>query len=165
MHKNVLIPTDFQMDSLNTIKKVVHDLNEEDTITITLLHGYYLSDSITDLLFYSKRNILNQIVPPVFFEGCELLKNKYASKLSHIKIDLFHGMNKRSFKSYITSNQIDNVYIPSGLNIKKVTKRSFDIVPYIYKCCDNVSHVEFEEKQEKSMESFSELFMNTVKLS
>lgn len=165
MHKNVLIPTDFQMDSLNTIKKVAHDLKEDDTATITLLHGYYLSDSITDLLFHSKRDVLNQIVPAEFFEGCEVLKNKYASKLSHIKIDLFHGLNKRSFKSYIKSNSIDNVYIPMGLNAKKATKRSFDLIPYINKCCDIISHVQFEEKHEENMEGFSKLFMNTVKLS
>lgn len=165
MHKNVLIPTDFQMDSLNAIKKVVHDLREEDTATITLLHGYYLSDSITELLFHSKRDVLNKIVAVEFFEGCEVLKNKYASKLSQIKIDLFHGLNKRAFKTYVNSNSIDNVYIPTGLNVKKVNKSSFDILPYIYKCCDNISHVQFEEKQEENMESFSELFLNTVKLS
>lgn len=153
------------MDSLNTIKKVVHDLKDEDTVTITLLHGYYLSDSITDLLFHSKKDILNQIVPSVFFEGCELLKNKYASRLSQIKIDLFHGLNKRAFKSYVSSNGIESVYIPTGLNTKKATKRSFDLVPYIYKCCNNISHVQFAEKQEESMESFSDLFLNTVKLS
>lgn len=165
MHKNVLIPTDFQMDSLNTIKKVVHDLKEEDTVSITLLHGYYLSDSITELLFNSKKDILNRIVPTVFFEGCELLKNKYASQLSNIKIDLFHGLNKRAFKNYVESNELDNAYIPTELNFKKAAKQSFDVVPYIYKCCKNVSQVEIESKQEESIESISELFLNTVKIS
>ncbi len=165
MHKNVLIPTDFQIESLNTIKKVIHDLNDGDTVTVTLLHGYYLTDSISDLLFSSKRDILNQIVPSSFFEGCDLLKNKYDSQLEHVKIDLFHGLNKRAFKSYVSSNQIDNVYVPVGLSNKKATKRSFDLVPYIQKCCDNVSHVQFEEKQEENLENFSELFLNTVKLS
>ncbi len=165
MHKNVLIPTDFQMDSLNIIKKVVHDLKDGETATITLLHGYYLTDSISDLLFHSKKDILNQIVPPSFYEGCDLLKNKYASQLSQVKIDLFHGLNKRAFKSYISSNRIDNVYIPVGLNNRKATKRSFDLAPYIHKCCENVSLVQFTEKQEENTESFSELFLNTVKLS
>lgn len=164
IHKNILIPTDFEMDSLNTIKKVVLDLKEDEVVTITLLHGYYLSESITDLLFYSKRNLLNDIVPSEFSEGCELLKNKYTSQLEQIKIDFFHGLNKRAFKSYLNSNNINAVYVPSGGNPKKVTKRSFDIVPYIYKCCDNVSHVQFEEKKEGNMEGFSELFLNTVKL-
>ena len=61
MHKHVLIPTDFQMDSLNTIKKVIHDMNDEDTVAVTLLHGYYLNDSITDLLFNSRKDILKEI--------------------------------------------------------------------------------------------------------
>ncbi|MBC9813679.1 hypothetical protein H9Y05_14480 [Crocinitomicaceae bacterium CZZ-1] len=165
MHKHVLIPTDFQMDSLNTIKKVIHDMNDEDTVAVTLLHGYFLNDSITDLLFNSRKDILKEIVPPVFFEGCELLKNKYASQLTHIKIDLFHGLNKRAFKSYVTNNQIDKVYIPAGINQKKATKRSFDITPYINDCCDDVSHVQFQEKHEESMENFSELFLNTIKIS
>lgn len=165
MHKNVLIPTDFQMDSLNIIKKVVHDLKDGDTVSITLLHGYYLTDSISDLLFHSKKDILNQIVPTAFYEGCDLLKNKYASQLSQVKIDLFHGLNKRAFKSYISSNRIDKVYIPEGLITRKATKRSFDLAPYIHKCCEDVSRVQFAEKQEENTESFSELFLNTVKLS
>lgn len=164
MHKNILIPTDFQMESLNTIKRVIYDLKEEDTATITLLHGYYLTDSITDLLFNSKRDILNQIVPSAFFEGCDLLKNKYDSQLENVKIDLFHGLNKRAFKTYVSSKQIDNVYVPVGFSPKKVSKNSFDLVPYIQKCCENVSHVEFEERQEENVESFSELFLNTVKV-
>lgn len=154
MHTNVLIPTDFQMDSLNTIKKVVQDLNEDDTVTITLLHGYYLSDSITKLLFQSKKDILSQIVQPEFFEGCELLKSKYASNLTQVKIDLFHRLTSRVFQSYINKNEIDCVYIPSGLKANRTSKRSFDILPYVKKCCENVQFVEFESKHEGKFGKF-----------
>src|SRR5690606_34402914 len=108
--------------------------------------------------------LMNQVVPGSFVEGCQLLKNKFDSQVEHIQIDFFHGLNKRAFKTYISSNDIEKVYIPEGANHKKATKRSFDLVPYIKKVCDNVSHVQFEEKNEDSIESFSELFLNTIKL-
>lgn len=163
MHKNVLIPTDFQIVSLNIIKKVISDLNENDTVTITLLHGYLLSENITDLLFYSRKEILNQIVPPNFIEGCSLLKNKFTSQVVQINIDLFHGLTKRTFESFVTSNNIQSIYIPIGLNYKRATKKSYDLIPYISKCGDNISYVHFESSQDESLESFSDLFLDNIK--
>ena len=74
--KTVLIPTDFSIESLNTVKGALKQCEGENT-NLILVYGVYLSDSITDLLFFSKPKYLSTLQSEKFTQACEILKNKY----------------------------------------------------------------------------------------
>ncbi len=162
MTKNILIPTDFQLSSLNAIKKVVIDLEANESVQITLVHGYVLSDSITDLLFYSPNKIINKLANKEFIEGCQLLQNKYASVIKKVNLELFHGQNQNAFQQFCQRRGIHKAYIPSLLLPTYVSKNSFDLSDFIRKSLLDVYEFEKLVSQEVHTDSVSDLFLNEV---
>lgn len=49
-NKNILIPIDFTIESLNTLKFALEE-NKNEQLTVVLMYATHLSDSITELLF------------------------------------------------------------------------------------------------------------------
>lgn len=56
MTKTVLIPTNFEINSLKLLKEfLTNDLGDTTKVNIILLKGVNLSSSITDLLFFKEK--------------------------------------------------------------------------------------------------------------
>lgn len=133
MKKTILIPTDFSVQSLNVLKSILNVNASNDTYDIILLHGFNLSDSIMDLLFFSKSQQINSLSSPEFKEACEVIKNKFASQINSITMDLFSGYTVSSFNSYIETNKVDEI-ITSNLEPSFNHKNSFNLLRFIKKC-------------------------------
>lgn len=133
MKKTILLPTDFTIESLNVLKTVLSQSNTDDSFDIILLHGVHMTDSITDLLFFSKHKIIHEMVSEEFNQACSVIKNKYASKINSIRKDIFTGFTQSAFNSYAEANQIDEVYLPSNFQWNFDKRKSFDLIPYIKK--------------------------------
>ncbi|SEK38672.1 hypothetical protein [Parapedobacter koreensis] len=134
MEKYLLIPTDFTIESLNVVKSVLNDRPYDCKYHIVLLHGVQLSDSITDLLFYSKAKALETLSSRAFDEACGVIKNKYASGIASMRVDLFNGATQAAFDGYLSGNRIDEIYIPGRYRLRKRSGKSVDILSYIRKC-------------------------------
>ncbi|WP_419869378.1 hypothetical protein [Chryseobacterium sp. CT-SW4] len=135
MTKTILIATDYSLESLNILKKVLKEkeaLNDGTQYNILFVSGYEMGDSIRDLLFTTKNMIFNKIRPQEFCDAYGIIKNKYPHLVNTIICDVFTGSFQRTFNNYLKAEKVDEAYYSSGK--KKFSQGKFNIVPYIKKC-------------------------------
>lgn len=164
MRKTILIPTDFTVQSLNTLKAVLSSNTSNTTLDIILLHGLTLSDSIRDLLFFSKMKHIDSLTNTAFEEACEVLCNTFDSHINSFKIDLFTGYNQTAFNSYIQANKVEQIYI-SDRKQSQPDRSSFDLSVFIKKSQAVVISINTETSasaQEKG--KIAEVFINQVSI-
>ncbi len=134
MKTTVAIPTDFSIESLNTLRLFLNSYTTKGrSYNIILLHGYTLPGGIQDLLFFSKDKTLKTLSGEDFKEACMMIQNKFASKINTIQTDLFTGYTHNAFTHYIEGNNISEIYFNSSIQLKETSKSSFDLTKYIQK--------------------------------
>lgn len=141
MTKTILIATDYSLESLNILKKVLKEKSEKGDKTqynILFVSGYDMGDSIRDLLFTTKSAVFNKIIPQEFFEAFSIIKNKYPHLIHKMIYDIFTGSFQRTFNNYVKAEKIDEAYYSPS--IKSKGKGKFDIIPYIKNCKNLESH-------------------------
>ncbi|WP_449400115.1 hypothetical protein [Chryseobacterium wanjuense] len=146
MTKTILIATDYSLESLNILKKVLRkkDASEDQNqYNILLVSGYDMGDSIRDLLFNTKSAIFNKLRPLEFCEAYEIIRNKYPHLINKIVCDIFTGSFQRTFNNYVKAENIEEAYYSTS--IRSTEKGKFDLIPYIKKC-------EYLESHEISVE-------------
>ena len=164
MKTTILIPTDFTVNSLNVLKSILANSETNQTYNVILLHGVSLSDSIRDLLFYSKSQQIESLTSPEFEEAYEVIRNKYNSQISSLRIDLFTGYNLSAFNNYLEGNKVEKIFISERKPIF-LNKNSFDLSRFIEKCSievlkiDSVSNSSLPEKG-----NIAKVFMNQVSI-
>ncbi len=164
MSKKVLIPTDFSIESLNTLRFFLHD-HAADTYDIVLLHGRQSSDAINDLLFFSKSRALESLKSNEFEEACTIIRNKYASSIHSLTYDLFSGFTQAAFQNYITARKIDLAVIPRSYRPSYRNTRSFNLLPYIRKSRMETIEVGWEKSELYTNEgNLSALFASQVSI-
>ncbi|GGF50028.1 hypothetical protein [Echinicola rosea] len=142
MRKTVLIPTDFTVKSLNLVKSALN-ANENCQLEIIILHGLYLPDSITEMLFFRKKEAIRKLENPAFEKSCQLLLSKYGSRIESLGVDLFSGYNRGAFENYLEGNRVDEIYAFSDHDFKPCHKRSFDLMPLIEKTSVHLTKVKW----------------------
>ncbi|MFN3918079.1 MAG: hypothetical protein ACK4K0_10090 [Flavobacteriales bacterium] len=163
MKKTILIPIDFTIESLTIVKSALEQIEENQKVNIILLHGAYLTDFITDLLFFSKAKFVESKSTREFNEAIEILKNKYASQIDSIRKDVFTGSNQSAFNNYLEANNVDEAYIPKNYKFNRINKRSFDLIPYIKKSKAVVTEIESSFRKEiPEKGKLAEIFYNGI---
>ncbi|MCJ8152908.1 hypothetical protein MKJ01_03915 [Chryseobacterium sp. SSA4.19] len=135
MTRTILIATDYSLESLNILKKVLKEKNaseDENQYNVLLVSGYDAGDSIRDLLFNTKSSVFNKLRPKEFCDAYEIVKNKYPHLINKIICDVFTGSFQRTFNNYVKIEGITEAYYSSS--IKSVGDGKFNLVPYIQKC-------------------------------
>jgi hypothetical protein len=145
MQKNILIPTDFTVESLVQVKQAVQQ-NQGHQLNIILVYSCFLTDSISELLFYSPEKIIKQNAGQKFHEALSILKNKFPDQISSINIEVFHGYSVSYLETFIKKQNIDHIYIPKNYTLKE-TDNSFDIIPFIVK--SSIAYTKLEWNEEK----------------
>lgn len=138
MIKTILIATDYSLESLNILKRVLKEKNAEENDTqykILLVSGYDMGDSIRDLLFNTKSTVFNKIRTKEFCDAYGIIVNKYPHLVDKIVCDIFSGSFQRAFNNYVKAEEITEAYYSSSLKDKN-SKGRFDLAPYIKKCKD-----------------------------
>lgn len=131
MKKTILIPIDWNVESLNTLKFVL-SAGEFTSVDIVLMYAHKLSDSITDMLFYSPSNIIGSYTTPLFEEAISILRNRHETIVNSVSIELFHGYGVNALKKFVEARGIDIIYIPKRYSLK-LEKRGFNPIPIIKK--------------------------------
>ncbi len=163
MENTILIPTDFTVQSLNLLKEAMLKTKHEK-VRVILVHGVNLSDSITDLLFFSKSKLIKKLETKEFKDSCLFMQNRFSSKLASIYVDIFTGVTQSAFEQYLAGNKIDEAYIPSQTTFNSKNSSSFDIVPYIQNSDLKTHVIDIENEKEstwKEMDQLATLFFNT----
>ena len=145
MVKKILIPTDFKIESLNTLKYSLEERKQEKS-SVILMYSAYNSDSITDLLFYNPTKVVEALVNSNFNDAINIIKNTYETSIHSFKIELFHGLNLNAFLNFYESHGIDLVYLPKDYCLKPY-KNGFDPIPLIKKSKVQYSEVAWTSDQ------------------
>lgn len=147
MPKRILIPTDFSISSLNILKEFLQKDTSDTQYDVVLTCGYHLSESITDLLFFSKHKILRSLNTDAFMDAISIIRNKYANKLNTVNVDLFSGAVQSVFDDYLEGNKIDAIVFTADHRFNKTVKRSFDLSGMIQKASVNKIMITPTEKE------------------
>jgi len=143
MHKTILIPTDFSIESLKPFKESVKSL-EIGSVNIVFFHCVHLSDSIVDLLFSSKKELMEDLLNADFKEACKVLQQRFATRINSFRIELFSGNNQRAFDNFLEGNKVDEICISKHYIFKPIRKKSFSPESYIKNCKVPIVEVSWE---------------------
>lgn len=119
MPKTILIPTNLKVSSLYTLKVALEDYKEKE-VEIILLYADVLENSITELLFFSPRKRIEELMSDEFRTAIEIIKNRFEPNLTTLSIQLFQGKNQASFVNFLEAKCVDEIYthlkpnFPSG---------------------------------------------------
>lgn len=132
MGATILIPTDFKVSSLEPLKALLQFQNE-DSINVLLVHGIYLSNSISDLLFFDQSDLKIEMAGKQFLNKLYELEKTLGPKVSSIQIVFFSGFTQSSFEQFTGTHKVDKIIIPYELNFDWSHKKSMDILPFLHK--------------------------------
>lgn len=147
MVKKILIPTDFCVASLNTLRQVL-EVNNAEQMYIVLVYAEHTSDSEIDLLFYSPEKIISKNITSQFREALEVLRNRYSS-LRGIEIKLLHGNSSGYVRNFLSANSISEIHLPKTYKLK-ISKNGFDPVDVLRKASVPVFEKDWEQYLNKS---------------
>lgn len=166
MIKTVLVPTDFCVASLNTVKNFLYNSPKDCKYHIILLHGYRLPEGISQLLFFSKHKVLKELTDQQFDEACTIIKNKFDSQIASIRKDIFTGFTNAAFRNYVEANQVELAVLPSNYSFQYKNKRSTEILSYIKKSALNTKEISCGmESQPIEHGSLADLFLSPMGMS
>lgn len=135
MTKTILIATDFSLESLDILKKVLkkkHDQHDENKYNILFVAGYDMGDSIRDLLFTTKSTVFGKIRSKEFCDAYSIINNKYPNLINKITCDIFTGSFQRAFNNYIEAAKVDEAYYSTSKS-RNLSKNQFEITSYLKK--------------------------------
>jgi len=164
MKNTIVIPTDFTVQSLNVLKAVLNQNGPAKQYDVILLHGFNQSDSIRDLLFFSKSQQIATLMNTEFEEAYEVIRNKFDSQIRSLKIDLFTGYNLSAFNTYLEAKGVKRIFT-SERKPEFAHKNSFDLSRFISKSrikptiVESVSNDSVPERGK-----IAEVFMNQVSI-
>ncbi len=163
MPKRILIPTDFSIESLNVLKAFLQKENTTEQYDVVFSCGYYMSESITDLLFFSKYKILRGLNTDTFMDALSIIQNKYSTSLRSVTVDLFTGSSQTSFDDYLTGQKIESVVFSEQSKFKPCFKKSFDLSKLIKKSTVNKTNIAYKSTTHQSVEADNiAVLFNTV---
>jgi hypothetical protein len=123
--KTVLVPTDFNLESVQIIDALIQDQPHE-TFNIIFIHAFKISDSITDMLMLNRRSRDYENVSDEFYQLLNDYKSKYNDQLSRIGIEYFYGSTVAAFKNFIENFEVEFIGYPKNYNFKPINKFSID---------------------------------------
>lgn len=146
--KRILIPVDFKVQSLNTLKLAMASIDNY-AVSVTLMFAEIPSDSITDLLFYSPARRIDSLTTVEFRKAMAILMNRYENTITEINIELLHSMSDSYFENFLEANRIDEIYIPEQYKLN-ICGRAFDPIPVIMRSGARVFPVKWEVNRQYS---------------
>ena len=158
--KNILIPTDFSIASLECI----HDLCQQyegKSFRLIFIHLFKISDSITELLLLSKRNREYEYVSDEFYKGCENIKDKYP-QVETIKVDFFYGSTLSMFRNYLEAHCINAVLELKSCSLQPLNKMSVNPETLIQKCGLEIVRIQPELKKVATNPTKDQILQETI---
>ena len=150
MQKTILIPIDFRVASLNTLKFALERSSGEPHRVI-LIYAEYLEDSITELLFYRPESKIASKITPEFKNALEVLRNRFEFQIADLSIKLFHNRSRRGLRRFVENHQIDEIYIPQTYRLK-MPRKAFDLVSIIRQTFADYQEIDWPQSHSNASE-------------
>lgn len=132
MQETILIQTDFRPESLILVKTAIQN-NLKAKLDIVLVHGVHMTDSITELLFYSRHKMLQKVSNDLFTTGLNELRETFAANINSLRVELFTGLNQAAFNNFLEANRISQIFVAPDYVFANRSKYSRDLAHFINK--------------------------------
>jgi len=123
--KTLLIPTDFNVKSLNCIPDLIQQYTPQK-LNIILVHMMKITDNIHELLMLSRRSAEHQHISAEFYNACALLKREHANSINNIRIEFFYGSTVAVFKNFLEANEVDSIVMLQNYPYTMLNKNSIE---------------------------------------
>lgn len=123
--KNILIPTDYSVATLNCVSGFL-DKNPDQKFQIIMVHFLQLSDSISELLMLSRRNREYQYISNDFEAAMDKMRKRYADQITSLHAEFFYGSTVVVFKNFLEHNGIDAILLLHGHQYEKLAENSIE---------------------------------------
>lgn len=125
--KNVLIPSDFSLASIDLAARAVPAL-EDGKINIIFFHAFSVPTDIHDLFDNRAAKLMQECVSDSFRQSCRRLSQQFPGKIRNVFIRFMQGDSRRVFEHFCDANEIDLIVYPYGHIFTPVHERSIDPV-------------------------------------
>lgn len=130
--RNVLIPTDFSVDSLYWVEQTLQALDDQP-ISINLFHAFDSNITAPDALAQSRRVPYAHLLTDEFRNACKRLKDKYPKILKGIHFRHMYGNTSNLFRNFLDAHDIDMIVAPTHFRWQPVAPGSIDVTPFFAK--------------------------------
>ncbi len=121
--KNVLIPTDFTLNSLAHVSAAVKAIRGK--CSIILFHAFDMPESLIDAMHRSGIKGHSNLITEELRLRCRKIKFENPS-IADISFKIMYGTTIMAFRNYAEGNDIDFIYLPEGYTYKAVVRDSVD---------------------------------------
>jgi hypothetical protein len=130
--RNVLIPTDFSVASLDLADKTAQSL-EGETINIILFHAFEMPSSEGDLFDIRGKLPYAELVTEAFRNACKRIKLQHSKTIRSIVIRHQYGNTAAVFRNFADANDIDLIVCPDFYVFQAVHPGSVNPIPMFQK--------------------------------
>ncbi len=128
--KHILIPTDFSIRSLKAVHAAVDSFGQ-GKLKITLFHLMTMPTDFSMLLIHKVQKKSKELISSDFNDACEVLKNKYSSKIECMSVAFGYGSSLKYMRNYLEGAKVDVVFFQAGMELDRISKDSIDMVPLL----------------------------------
>lgn len=125
--RNVLIPTDFSINSLQLVERTIAALDDQ-TANIILFHAFDMTCNAPDRLGNGTRIPYAHLLTDEFRNACKRIKTSNARVIQNINIRHMYGTTVAMFRNFIDANDIDMIICPDHFIFNAVTAQSVNPV-------------------------------------
>lgn len=131
--KNILIPTDFSVRSLDMVKEAINNVQLHEPMNILLVHFFKMSDNMQELMMLSRRMKDYEHVSEEYRNVIAQLQKNYPARINNIRVECFYGSTVAVFKNFLFGNGISVIAYDEHYRFVKVNKNSIDPLNIIKK--------------------------------
>lgn len=137
MMKNVLIPTDLTVESLQLVEYAV--LNFPQTkLNVLLVVGCNLPDTRWGVTHFNPKEYVRTHLSAEFIAAKRRLLLEHGNSIENISFELFLGINLFAFQNFIEQLGVEDAVVPQGVFLHYPNGKWFDTTKFIRKKVKNV---------------------------
>lgn len=130
--RNVLIPTDFSVASLELAEKTAQSL-EGESLNIILFHAFEIPFFVADVFDIRDKLPYADLVTEHFRNACKRVKLQHSKTIRSIVIRHLYGNTTAVFRNFVDANDIDLIVCPDFFVFRAVHTGSVNPVPLFQK--------------------------------
>ncbi len=119
--KNIIIPTDFSLYSLDFAAQIAQAIPEKHNIF--LFHAFDMPDSLLDAMKRVGQNSHSNLITEELRIRCKQIKTKHKS-VSNICFRIMYGTTIAAFRNLAEADRIDMIVLPTGYRFAPVVRES-----------------------------------------
>jgi hypothetical protein len=132
MYKTILLPTDFTISTFVLAEKAIAD-HPDHQLDFLFVHGIHASDSITELMFFSKEKTLKELGGADFAAACKVFQQNWKDRVNSCRIELFMGFMQTAFNNFLRNKKVEQVYFTDAARVYHKHRMSADLTRYLVK--------------------------------